>query len=158
LHCKLQKMNLVFITNLKAFILFVVQYASLAFLLLTGPIAPGNPLLLACYVAGWVLGGWSILSMGIGNINAGPDPLPGGRLVKHGPYATIRHPMYAAILLVIIPLLINHFTFMRLAVTVLLTVNLILKIRYEEQRLTLSYCNKYRDYTAGTWQLIPYVF
>ena len=151
-------MNLVFITNLKAFILFVVQYASLVILFLTGPFVPVNPLLLACYAAGWELGVWSIFSMGIGNINAGPDPLPDGKLIKHGPYATIRHPMYAAILLVIIPLLISHFTFFRLSMTVLLTINLILKIRYEEQRLKLSYCNNYREYTKSTWQLIPFVF
>jgi protein-S-isoprenylcysteine O-methyltransferase Ste14 len=153
----MQKMNLVFITNLKSFLLFLVQYASLVTLILTGPIVPGHPLLLICYAAGWVLGGWSVLSMGIGNLNAGPDPLPDGILVKHGPYATIRHPMYAAILLVIIPLLIDHFTFLRLSLTVLLTINLILKIRYEEQRLIFSFCNKYREYTARTWQLIPYV-
>ena len=35
-------MNLVFITNLKAFILFVVQYASLVILFLTGPFVPVN--------------------------------------------------------------------------------------------------------------------
>jgi protein-S-isoprenylcysteine O-methyltransferase Ste14 len=110
---------------------------------------------LSFYIAGWILGLWSILAMGIGNINAGPDPLPEGKLISRGPYAVIRHPMYAAILLVFTPLLFDHFTIPRLFIMMILTINLLLKIRYEEKQMNLSYCKKYREYSAGTWQLIP---
>lgn len=148
---------MLFITNLKAFLLFFVQYLSLVILFVTGPVFPGSPLPLIFYIAGWILGIWSILAMGMGNINAGPDPLPGGRLVSRGPYAVIRHPMYASILLVFVPLLLDHFTIPRLFIMMMLIINLLLKIRYEENQMELSYCNKYREYSAGTWQLIPYV-
>lgn len=147
----------VFIKNLKAFSLFLVQYLSLAMLIVTGPVFPALAPLIFFYFAGWILGIWSILAMGIGNINAGPDPLPEGRLVSRGPYAVIRHPMYAAILLVFIPLLIEYFTIPRLIIMLLLITNLLLKIRYEEKQMNLSFCKKYREYSAGTWQLIPYV-
>jgi protein-S-isoprenylcysteine O-methyltransferase Ste14 len=150
-------MKLLFITNLKAFLLFFIQYLSLVLLIVTGPVSPGNSPLWIFYIAGWILGFWSILAMGIGNINAGPDPLPEGRLVSRGPYAVIRHPMYAAILLVFTPLLFDHFTIPRLFIMMVLIINLLLKIRYEEKQMNLSYCNKYREYSAGTWQLIPYV-
>ncbi|GAI42672.1 unnamed protein product, partial [marine sediment metagenome] len=98
-------MKLLFIKNLKAFLLFFIQYLSLVLLIVTGPVFPSSSPLLVFYIAGWILGIWLILAMGIGNINAGPDPLPGGEFVKAGPYAVIRHPMYAAILLVFMPLL-----------------------------------------------------
>ena len=150
-------MKFFFITNLKAFFLFFVQYLSLALLIVTGPIYPDKLFPLGFYTVGWILGIWSILAMGIGNINAGPDPLPGGKLVKRGPYARIRHPMYTAILLVFIPLLMDHFTLPRLFIMMVLIVNLMLKIRYEEKQMNLSYCKKYREYSAVTWQLIPYV-
>lgn len=150
-------MKLVFITNLKAFTLFLIQYLALVMLVVTGPVFPGLSPFLFFYFAGWILGIWSILAMGIGNINAGPDPLPEGQLVNRGPYAVIRHPMYAAILLVFIPLLIEHFTIPRLFIMLLLIINLLLKIRYEEKQMNLSFCKKYREYSAGTWQLIPYV-
>jgi protein-S-isoprenylcysteine O-methyltransferase Ste14 len=150
-------MKLLFITNLKAFLLFFIQYLSLVLLIITGPVFPGSSPLWIFYIAGWILGLWSILAMGIGNINAGPDPLPEGRLVSRGPYAVIRHPMYAAILLVFTPLLFDHFTIPRLFIMMVLIINLLLKIRYEEKQMNLSYCNKYREYSAGTWQLIPYV-
>jgi protein-S-isoprenylcysteine O-methyltransferase Ste14 len=150
-------MKLLFITNLKAFLLFFIQYLSLVLLIVTGPVFPGSSPLWIFYIAGWILGLWSILAMGIGNINAGPDPLPEGRLVSRGPYAVIRHPMYTAILLVFTPLLFDHFTIPRLFIMMVLIINLLLKIRYEEKQMNLSYCNKYREYSAGTWQLIPYV-
>jgi len=150
-------MKLLFITNLKAFFLFLIQYISLAMLILTGPVLPGSLPLLIFYFAGWILGIWSILVMGTGNVNAGPDPLPEGRLVSTGPYAVIRHPMYAAILLVFTPLLISHFTIPRLAILIILVINLLLKIRYEEKQMNMAYCKKYREYSTGTWQLIPYV-
>lgn len=150
-------MKLLFITNLKAFFLFLMQYLSLVMLIVTGPVFPSNSPLVIFYIAGWILGIWSILAMGIGNINAGPDPLPAGRLVSRGPYAVIRHPMYAAILLVFTPLLFDQFTIPRLFIMMVLIINLLLKIRYEEKQMNLSYCNKYREYSAGTWQLIPYV-
>lgn len=150
-------MKLLFITNLKAFLLFFIQYLSLVLLIITGPVFPGSSPLWIFYIAGWILGLWSILAMGIGNINAGPDPLPEGRLVSRGPYAVIRHPMYTAILLVFTPLLFDHFTIPRLFIMMVLIINLLLKIRYEEKQMNLSHCNKYREYSAGTWQLIPYV-
>jgi protein-S-isoprenylcysteine O-methyltransferase Ste14 len=150
-------MKILFITNLKAFFLFFIQYLSLVLIIVTGPISPGSSPLLSFYIAGWILGLWSILAMGIGNINAGPDPLPEGKLISRGPYAVIRHPMYAAILLVFTPLLFDHFTIPRLFIMMILTINLLLKIRYEEKQMNLSYCKKYREYSAGTWQLIPYV-
>ena len=153
----LTKMKLLFITNLKAFFLFFIQYLSLFTLIVTGPVFPSSSPLLIFYIAGWVLGIWSILAMGFGNINAGPDPLPEGRLVSKGPYAVIRHPMYTAILLVFTPLLLDHFTIPRLLIMMLLISNLLLKIRYEEKQMSLSHCKKYSEYSAGTWQLIPYV-
>ena len=150
-------MKLLFITNPKAFLLFFIQYLSLVLLIVTGPVLPGSLTLIIFYIAGWILGIWSILAMGIGNINAGPDPLPEGKLIRRGPYALIRHPMYAAILLVFTPLLLDQFTVPRLLIMMVLIINLLLKIRYEEQQMNMSYCKKYREYSAGTWQLIPYV-
>ena len=53
-------------------------------------------LVLAAAVA---LGGWALSANRPGNFNIRPLPKPGGRLVRSGPYAWIRHPMYTAILL-----------------------------------------------------------
>jgi protein-S-isoprenylcysteine O-methyltransferase Ste14 len=150
-------MNLFFITNLKAFLLFFIQYLSVVLLIVTGPVLPGSLTLMIFYMFGWILGIWSILAMGIGNINTGPEPLPEGKLVSQGPYALIRHPMYAAILIVFTPLLLDHFTIPRLLIMMVLIINILLKIQYEEKQMMMAYCKKYSEYSAATWQLIPYV-
>ncbi len=49
--------------------------------------------------AGIALGLWALSANRPGNFNIRPVPKPGGQLVRSGPYAHIRHPMYAAILL-----------------------------------------------------------
>jgi protein-S-isoprenylcysteine O-methyltransferase Ste14 len=45
------------------------------------------------------LGGWALAHNRPGNFNIRPQPKAGGQLVRSGPYAWIRHPMYSAILL-----------------------------------------------------------
>jgi protein-S-isoprenylcysteine O-methyltransferase Ste14 len=150
-------MNLFFITNLKAFLLFFIQYLSVVLLIVTGPVLPGSLTLMIFYMFGWILGIWSIRAMGIGNINTGPERLPEGKVVSQGPYALIRHPMYAAILIVFTPLLLDHFTIPRLLIMMVLIINILLKIQYEEKQMMMAYCKKYSEYSAATWQLIPYV-
>ena len=49
--------------------------------------------------AGVTLGGWALSANRPGNFNIRPTPKPSGVLVRSGPYAYIRHPMYSAILL-----------------------------------------------------------
>jgi protein-S-isoprenylcysteine O-methyltransferase Ste14 len=49
--------------------------------------------------AGVALGGWALSANRPGNFNIRPVPKAGGQLVRSGPYAFIRHPMYTAVLL-----------------------------------------------------------
>ncbi len=49
--------------------------------------------------AGIALGAWALSANRPGNFNIRPTPKPGGQLVRGGPYAWIRHPMYTAVLL-----------------------------------------------------------
>ncbi len=49
--------------------------------------------------AGIALGGWALSANRPGNFNIRPMPKAGGQLVRSGPYAWIRHPMYTAVLL-----------------------------------------------------------
>jgi protein-S-isoprenylcysteine O-methyltransferase Ste14 len=45
------------------------------------------------------LAGWAVSANRPGNFNIHPEPKARGRLVRHGPYRWIRHPMYAALLI-----------------------------------------------------------
>jgi protein-S-isoprenylcysteine O-methyltransferase Ste14 len=95
--------------------------------------------------------------MGIGNTNISPIVKQGAVLVTRGPYRLIRHPMYLAVLLVIWPLIIDRFSFLRITAGFVLTVNLIIKMLFEEGLLKQQFA-RYKAYMRTTKRLIPLVF
>ncbi len=138
-------------------VLFLVQYSALVYLIISGSLYPVEWYTWIPYIMGWGLGIWALIAMESHNLNAGADVMPGAQLVRSGPYHMIRHPMYAAILLIFIPLVLTSTSNIRIAVLSILSLNLILKIRYEEKRLRNSFA-EYSEYSAGTWRLLPYVY
>ena len=142
---------------MKSIIFVVIQFTCLGLIVLTGPIFPGNVLLLAVEAIGVGLGLWAVLVMGIGNFHIAPDPLRRSRLVKRGPYRLIRHPMYLALLIATLPLILAEFSPLRLIVWLILLVNLVLKLKYEENLLA-DKLEGYRQYQAESYRLIPYIY
>jgi protein-S-isoprenylcysteine O-methyltransferase Ste14 len=78
-------------------------------------------------------------------------------LIQKGPYRLIRHPMYLAILLFFVPLLIDDFSCPRFVILMVLTPNLILKLLFEESLLKKAF-PEYNNYMQKSWRLIPWVF
>ena len=114
-------------------------------------------LLLLIQLAGMVIGIWALSVMGIGNINISPLAKPGAVLVTRGPYRLIRHPMYLAVLLVIWPLIIEHFSLLRITTGFVLTIDLIIKMLFEEDLLKKQFA-EYEAYMTATRRLIPLIF
>ncbi len=141
----------------KSLTLVVIQFVCLIGLALTGPLIPSNLVLLILQLVGAALGVWAIISMTGGSFNITPDPKANGRLVQHGPYRLLRHPMYAALLLLTLPLVIELSTVLRWAMWLLLLADLVVKLLYEET-LLVEYYPDYRTYQKETKRLIPFIF
>jgi len=107
--------------------------------------------------AGVALGMWAVWAMRIGNLHIRPDVADSARLTTRGPYRLIRHPMYVALLLVGLGWLADAFSIVRLALFLTLLINLVVKLRYEEQLLTVQ-MDGYTAYQSGTWRLVPWVY
>ena len=135
----------------------IVQFACLGLIAFTGPILPSSLVLLAAELLGISLGIWAVLAMRIGNFNVTPDPLRWSRLVQSGPYRLIRHPMYLALLLATLPLIVNLFTPLRLVVWLVLLVDLILKLNYEERLLVVELAG-YDQYVRHSYRLVPFLY
>jgi len=134
-----------------------VQFLCLAYLLYSGPRFATNYWLLALEVFGVLLGVVAIWQMRIGNFNVAPIPKENGVLVSHGIYALIRHPMYLAQLLVVGALVMEFYRLDRLIVLLVLVLNLVMKLHFEEKRL-LTHFDAYGAYTKRTWRLIPLIY
>jgi protein-S-isoprenylcysteine O-methyltransferase Ste14 len=142
--------------RLHAYALVSIQMVCIGLILVSGgPFARSLPLLVM-ELSGIILGIWAVVIMDWRNVNVSPLVKRGARLVTKGPYALIRHPMYSAVLLALWPLIADRYSPFRLAVGLILTVDLLLKIGYEERLLKKQF-PEYESYMKMTKRLIPFV-
>lgn len=140
-----------------SWLLVILQLGLLLALAGTGPWWPAALWSRSLVVAGAGLGGWAVATMRLRQLRATPEPAPGAHLVAHGPYRWIRHPMYAATLLVAVGWLGGHYTGLRLALAAGLAVVLVIKLHYEE-RLLMQRLPGYPAYASRTRRLVPWLW
>ena len=141
----------------KSSLYVAIQFICLGLIAITGSLIPSNNALLVIELSGLGLGIWAILSMRIGNFNIAPDPFKWTQLVTSGPYRLIRHPMYLALLLTTLPLVINDFDLFRISVWLVLLLDLLLKLNYEEKLLARKLVG-YDQYMGKSARLIPFLY
>ena len=81
------------------YLLVAIQFAGIAFFVVTGSNYPQNVVVLVLQILSIVIGVWAILAMKLHTVTALPSVRQGGQLCTSGPYRVIRHPMYTAVLL-----------------------------------------------------------
>lgn len=135
------------------YLLVGVQLLCFVYLAVTGPwVAEG--LWLVLEVLGGLLGVWAVLAMRLDRVRVTPTPRADVELVESGPYRWIRHPMYVAVLLVGLALVLNAPSAGRWGAWLVLAADLVVKLNYEEQLLAKALPN-YGDYRQRTWRLVP---
>jgi protein-S-isoprenylcysteine O-methyltransferase Ste14 len=140
----------------KSWIIVGIQLGCIIFLVVSGPVDVRIPWLFLLMTS-ILLGIWSVMTMRIRRLKIFPEPATDAQLVTTGPYRYIRHPMYTAVLLFSLALLVNHFTWTRLAVWLVLLTDLLVKLSYEEKLMAERF-KEYSSYREKTWGLIPGVF
>ena len=138
-------------------VLVGVQLACMGAILLSGPWVAGNGWFFTLELSGILLVAWATFAMQVKNINVFPEVRAGSRLVTHGPYRWIRHPMYAALLLIMLALVCESFSYWRGFWWILLAADLVAKLSYEE-RLLGDVFDDYEAYRLRTWRLVPWIF
>jgi protein-S-isoprenylcysteine O-methyltransferase Ste14 len=136
------------------FTLLLVLVAIL-FLLLTGNLFSLSPIVIAIQILSLALSIWARKSFQPGQFSIHAEPKEGG-LLHRGPYQFIRHPMYAAALLIIWSGVIGHYSPINLAVALIVTTAVAIRIVVEEQGLRIQYPD-YAEYTHSTKRIIPKV-
>ena len=103
-----------------------------------------------------MLGMWAVLTMRIQRLHIFPEVPEGSRLIVHGPYRWIRHPMYTSVLLVTFAWTMTDPRLYRLGLWMMLFGVLWVKLRYEEQLLIQQFPS-YGSYQQQTHRLIPFL-
>lgn len=138
-----------------SFAAFVVLILSLFELLLQRSLVAQHVPLLVIQAGAVVLMLWAQVSLGWRSLRPFPDPTRAG-LFTHGPYRFLRHPIYAAILLIVLVSLISNPTRPAIFLAVVISCAITIRIVAEERLITARH-PQYRAYAARTKRLIPYV-
>jgi protein-S-isoprenylcysteine O-methyltransferase Ste14 len=112
---------------------------------------------LALSVGGWLLNLWAVRSFP--TVSPGHYILPEQRMVTAGPYAHIRNPIYAGVLLMWISLAVGFRSLPILGITLLYVLPAYLVyIRAEERMLLAHFGAPYARYCEQVGRLFPKVF
>jgi len=145
-----------------------VQFGLLFALVLAPSELPGLPALSMILgqwapVAGFVLCGSGAMLAGAGLLHLGanltpfPRPRDDGRLVQHGVYAIVRHPIYSGIIIGAFGWSLLRSSMVALAFSAVLLIFFHLKSRREERWLVERY-PEYADYQKRVKKLIPFIW
>ena len=80
---------------------------------------------------------------------------PSHRLITHGPYARIRHPIYSAIVGWLVSLGLVAANWITLALAALAALHFLLRIQGEEKMMLQQFGDEYRAYMKRTGRLLP---
>lgn len=139
------------------YLYLIPQYILLGFLLFSGPVVAGNPVLILLEIIGcWGLF-WVLWTNYVTKFDMSFKPKSKTRLIAKGPYKFIRHPFSTALILISFVLIMNHFTLSRFVAWILLMVVLVLRTRYQE-KIYAGYFNDFPLYKQRTYKLFPFVY
>jgi protein-S-isoprenylcysteine O-methyltransferase Ste14 len=141
----------------KSLLLDFVQIGSLLVLVLTGPLFSSNFLIIIFQILAFILIILAVWEMRRNKFYRVPDIGKQDRLVTSGIYHYIRHPMYTSQIVFAGTFLANYLSFFRLVVFILLFVDFLYKIRYEESLLEKHFTD-YREYKKKSYRLVPFLF
>ena len=96
---------------------------------------------------------WAAITMKMVNFSVMPEPKPCAKLLTHGPYRFVRHPMYSAVLLGCLGACLARHRFLHYLNLMTLIVVLFLKLRREEKLLRVHF-EDYERYQSHTSALI----
>ena len=142
---------------LSHYLLVTIQFAGIGFFVVSGNNFPQHSIVWVLQLISLLLGLWAVLAMKLHTLTALPSVRRGGQLCTSGPYRVIRHPMYTAVLLLLLAFLLNDYSHIRLVVLIVVIVNFIVKMNVEEKILIAHYSD-YEAYMQKTKRIVPMVY
>ncbi len=135
----------------------LLELVCISLIILTGPVIATHPVLIFIEISSIWLVLWVVWTHRVSKFYISTDLPSRTRFVAKGPYYLVRYPMYTALLLITLVLILDHFETYRLALWFILLVVFLMDIRFEEKVFS-SYFSDYSLYRDSTYRLVPYVY
>jgi protein-S-isoprenylcysteine O-methyltransferase Ste14 len=132
----------------------LILIVAIMYLLISGNLLSPSPFVIAAQLGAVLLGIWARRSFQAGQFSIHADPKE-GQLLRTGPYQFIRHPMYAAALLLIWSSILGHASLINAVMGVIVTGVIVIRIATEEQFLRTRYPD-YAEYSRKIRRIIPF--
>lgn len=132
----------------------LITILAVLYLLISGNLFTKSPFVIAGQLLAVALSIWARRSQE-GQFSIHPEPV-GGTLLSSGPYQVIRHPMYAAALLLIWSSILGHLSIINIIIGLIVTGTVAIRIMTEEQFLQARYPD-YAEYSRKTKRIIPFM-
>jgi len=100
---------------------------------------------------------WIFMHNKVGNFNIVPDIKESASLVVTGPYRFVRHPMYSALILFMLGIVLWHFSWINVLALAIMIAAVVLKA-LKEEKLWSRHDDDYEAYKKETKMIIPFVF
>jgi protein-S-isoprenylcysteine O-methyltransferase Ste14 len=143
--------------SLLEYSLVIIQFSTIGYVYLTTSWSLVPAWCWLFIVIGGMIAGWAIGTMQLDNLRITPSPAEKTRLIMKGPYRIVRHPMYLSLLFIMFPPVIAQFSQFRLIMSILMVIDLVIKLNYEEKLLSLKF-EEYVSYRKKTFRLIPFIY
>jgi len=143
---------------IKSTILTIIQYVTLIAIMYRTTWISTNIFLMIIQIIGFIVAAWAIFEMRKSKINIAPTPRKKAILVASGPYKLVRHPMYLSLILTLTPSMISYYNQTTIIIFAVFTINLVLKMLFEEGLLKSFFGNDYNEYMKKSWRLFPFIF
>jgi protein-S-isoprenylcysteine O-methyltransferase Ste14 len=138
-----------------SFVAFGLMVVGLVGLFYNGALFARRPAVIAVQVAAALLMVAARITFGARSFHATANPTAGG-VVSTGPYAYVRHPIYAAAIYLTWAGALDHFSWVNVGWAALVTAGGFVRMLLEERMLVERY-PEYRAYMARVRRIVPFV-
>ena len=133
----------------------LITILAILYFLISGNLFTSSPFVIATQLLAVALGIWVRRSFQGRQFSIHAEPAE-GTLLFTGPYQVIRHPMYAAALLLVWSSILGHLSIINVVIGLIVTGVVAVRIVTEEQFLQARYPD-YTEYSRKTKQIIPFI-
>lgn len=135
---------------------FLSQVAVLVWMVLSDSLVGRGAVAQAIQVLAILLMAWARVTFGARSFHASAGPTE-GQLVTTGPYAFLRHPIYAAIVVFTLSALLSNWRWENGVAVMVILAATVIRVESEEQLLREKY-PAYTDYARRTSRILPVVY